>query len=181
MRALHLAVLGASLLFGLGSSVIPVMNAEIYVGTVPHATGAPALLVALALGYGQAIGKIPLWFAGRGATRMRDWMERRRPRRASGSAPRRSVPWPRWTRAVGRALRRWNDAVVAWARADPRRLVVVHLVSSIVMIPPYAVWPAIAGAIGGRWWVFVVVTGAGRTLLFWTIALLAGLLPGVVA
>ena len=130
----HLVLIGlAALAFGLGSSVIPVLNAEVY--AVATAAGGPAVAVASVLGVavGQTAGKVAmLVLVRRGMSG--SFMTRRRGRRADVD-PLAEPPGvvPTWRQT----LARWSDSLL---RQMDRPVVggLVVLLSSVVGLPPLA-------------------------------------------
>jgi len=130
---------------------------------VPVESHVAPVLVALALGLGQTLGKLPYWLAGRGAER---WSRLRAPRQRR---PQR-VRLPGFLLRLGAWIRRMGDAVAAWGRRGRWRMMLVTFLSGAIAIPPFIVWPVAVGAIDRSWWRFFVPALAGRTLLFLVIA-----------
>jgi membrane protein YqaA with SNARE-associated domain len=138
------------------AAVTVVLPAEAYlVGAVLVSdVAAPAL--ALAGAAGQVAGKLAYYLVGRGLLDVAR------------------------LRGGGRAKGRWADrmtAVEAWCRRHPWGPSAVTAVSAFAGVPPYAVVSVLAGTVGMRWWLFVVVSLAGRFLRFWLLVLSPELLP----
>lgn len=140
-----LGVLGA-LLVGLGSALVPILNAEVYVvatAGAAHPALVPLLVVAVACG--QTAGKVALFEAARrGSARLR----RHRSRRPG-----------RWATRISGALgsRRSGNSLV--------------LASAALGLPPLAAVSLAAGASGQRRWEFALLCLAGRTARFAVLAL----------
>ncbi|UYG16573.1 hypothetical protein BRM3_13370 [Brachybacterium huguangmaarense] len=167
---LLLVLLGAVGYAALGA-LIPLFNTEIVAATVPVESHVAPLLVALALGLGQTLGKLPYWLAGRGAER---WSRLRAPREKRPSRLR----LPRFLVRLGAWIGRMGDAVADWGRRGPWRMMLVTFLSGAIAIPPFIVWPVVVGAIDRSWWRFFVPAMAGRTLLFLVIASIPELVVG---
>lgn len=170
----QLLILLGSIGYAIAGALIPVFNTEVYAVTVPHETGLSPFLVALALAVGQTVGKIPYWLAGRG-------VERFARLRGSGdgdapSSKRRRIRWPAWVLAAAARVRSWGEVLSDWGRKGPWRMSLITFVSALIAIPPFIVWPVAVGAIDRRFWRFAVPAIAGRTILFWILALSPSLL-----
>ena len=129
-----LALLAAAFV-GLGSALVPFVNAETY--AVVAAGSAPALGVALALAVGQTAGKLVLFESARRGT------ER----------------WKAQEESSRRA--RWTARVRPWL-TSPRTGPPVVLLSATLGIPPLAVVALVAGACGQRRRLFAVLVLVGR-------------------
>ncbi len=133
-----LAVLAAGAM-GVGSALVPFVNAEAY--AVVTAGAAPAVLVVLALATGQTVGKVVLFESAR-----------------RGAA--------RWTPKDPSARRgRWLARVTPWLKS-PRTGPPLVLVSSTLGLPPLAVVSVAAGASGQRRLLFAALVLAGRLARF---------------
>jgi membrane protein YqaA with SNARE-associated domain len=136
----------AAVAVGLGSALVPLLNAEVYAVAAAggvHPAFVPVLVVALA--GGQTVGKVALFEAARrGSARLR----RHRTR-----------PPGRWSARIGRALssRRSGNSLV--------------LASAAFGLPPLATVSLAAGASGLRRWEFALLCLAGRTARFGALAL----------
>ena len=135
-----LAVL-ASAAVGLGSALLPVLNAEVYAVGTAGTHPALALAVVLALAVGQTAGKLALFEAAR---------------RGSGRFFRRhrSAAPGRWSARITRAL------------GSRRTGVPLVLASAVLGLPPLAAVSLAAGASGQRRWEFGLVCLVGRTARF---------------
>ena len=134
-----LAVL-ASAVVGLGSALLPLLNAEVYAVATAGTHPAVALAVVLALAGGQTAGKLALFEAAR---------------RGSGRLLRRRTRPPgRWSGRISRALgsRRTGTPLV--------------LASAVLGLPPLAAVSLAAGASGQRRWEFGLLCLVGRTARF---------------
>lgn len=162
----HLVLVGlAALAFGLGSSVIPVLNAELY--AVATAAGGPAVAVASVVGValGQTAGKVAvLVVVRRGMSGT--WMTRRRRRRADADPV---VDPPAVVPAWRQTLARWSDTLL---RQMDRPVVggLVVLLSSVVGLPPLAAVTVLAGMRSLPLPIFTVAVGIGRVARFAALA-----------
>ena len=140
-----LAVLGAAGV-GLGSALVPLVNAEVYaVATAGRTHPVVAVAVVVALACGQTAGKLALFEAAR---------------RGSGRLlRRRKAPSGRWAGRITRALgsRRTGNPLV--------------LASAVLGLPPLAAVSLAAGASGQRRWEFGLICLVGRTVRFGALAL----------
>ncbi|GAB2531482.1 hypothetical protein [Brachybacterium huguangmaarense] len=161
--------------YAVAGAIIPVFNTEVAAVTIPLESHVPPLAVALALGLGQTVGKLPYWLAGRGAERWSRLREAALHRDSGQGTTRRRFRVPRIFVRFGAWLRRLGDALADWGRGGRWRLMLVTFVSAAIAIPPFIVWPVVVGAIDRSWWRFFVPAVIGRTLLFLVIALLPGL------
>jgi membrane protein YqaA with SNARE-associated domain len=141
-----LLALLASAAVGLGSALLPVLNAEVYaVGTASGIHPALALAVIVALACGQTVGKLALFEAAR---------------RGSGRLRRhRTKPPGRWSERITRSL------------TSRRTGVPLVLASALLGLPPLAAVSLAAGVSGQRRWEFGVLCLAGRTARFAVLAL----------
>jgi membrane protein YqaA with SNARE-associated domain len=142
------AVAGLAMATGVGSALLPLVNADAYaVVAAAGATAATAVVVALSVG--QTIGKVVLFETARRGKR---WLPRRPPR--SDRARRRAARTTRWT-----------ERVAGWLRSDRTGAPVV-LAAAAVGIPPLAIVSVGAGAAGQRRRVFVPLCLLGRLARF---------------
>jgi len=145
-----LLAVGVSLLVGLGSAFVPVLNAEAYaVLAAGRSQPMVALALVTALALGQTVGKLVLFEAGR---------------RGSGRLAKRYGGRP-----AGRTAR-WSGRVGAWLRRRRSGLPTV-LASAALGLPPLAAISVAAGAAGQRRWEFGALCLAGRTARFAALAL----------
>jgi membrane protein YqaA with SNARE-associated domain len=146
------AALGG-LLFGFGSAIVPLLNAEGY-AVVASARGGwlAAAGIAVALGAGQTAGKLLLFeTARRGSARLSALM--RRDRHGPG----------RWSARVQRLL------------GERRTGIPLVLLSSTVGLPPLAAVALAAGASSQRRMEFGVACLAGRLVRFGALAIPAAI------
>jgi membrane protein YqaA with SNARE-associated domain len=147
------ATAAGGLVFGFGSAIVPVLNAEGY-AVIASARGdvITAAFIALALGVGQTVGKLLLFeTARRGSARLAALM--RRDRHTPG----------RWSARVRRLL------------GERRTGVPLVLLSSTVGLPPLAVVALAAGASPQRRWEFGAACLIGRLARFSALAIPAAM------
>ncbi|MGJ9414208.1 VTT domain-containing protein [Aeromicrobium sp. CF4.19] len=153
-----LAIFGAALVFGFGSAVFPVLNAEAYVlglGTLVD-ENLTLLLAIVALSVGTVAGKAVVFVViRRGSERFRKDPDERRPPRTRLTA---------WLRRVGDLMLTLLDRPVTGAATV--------FVSSLTAIPPLAVVSIVAALSRQRLWVFLVMVLLGRTLQYLALAFL---------
>jgi len=143
MSELLAVLVGAAV--GLGSALVPLLNAEVYAVATAGTHPALALAVVLALACGQTVGKLALFEAAR---------------RGSGRLRRgRTAPPGRWSARISGAL------------ASRRTGVPLVLASAVLGLPPLAAVSLAAGASGQRRWEFGLVCLVGRTARFAVLAL----------
>lgn len=136
--AAALAILTA-LAMGVGSALLPFLNAEAY--AVVAAVAAPTMGVVVALAVGQTIGKVVLFESAR-----------------RGAA--------RWTPKDPSTRRsRWLARVAPWLQS-PRTGPPVVLASAALGLPPLAIVSVAAGASGQRRLVFASLVLVGRLARF---------------
>jgi membrane protein YqaA with SNARE-associated domain len=150
--------------FGIGSAVIPVLNAEAYVLGVGVSGALDPVVAAVGVSVGQTVGKVAMFLA-----------VRYRPGYASkkGKEPK---PVNLDTRR-GRLIQ-WNRDIskrLLDALSDRRWGIPVTLLSSSVGIPPLYGVALIAGASRMGWLTFTLSVLAGRLARFVTLALGVGL------
>ncbi len=137
---------------GVLSSVVPLVNMELYIGGVAAFLGSFNIWsVALAGGAGQAVGKFPWYEASRRSLHWR--FVRRRMER------------PEWQRRYAKVRRQTHD--------KPMLVVGVLFTSSLVALPPLAVTAVLAGQLEFNRILFYATIVVGRTLQF--AALLGGI------
>ena len=130
--------------YGVGSALIPVMNAEAAVGaagaTLPVGL---AVTTSIALAIGQTAGKIAIFEAARKGAQLRS-AKKKEPRK----------PMPRWQQRLVKSLDgRWQTNGVV-------------LMSAGVGLPPLAIVSIAAGAVQSRRMDFAVCCLFGRTVRF---------------
>ncbi|MEU4190427.1 hypothetical protein AB0E69_00860 [Kribbella sp. NPDC026611] len=149
---------------GIGSAVIPVVNAEAYVLGVGATHALDPVVAAIGVGVGQTLGKVAMFLAVR--------------YRPGYAARKTKEPKPanletRWGRFV-----QWNRDVskrLLAAMSDARWGIPVTLLSSFVGIPPLYAVALIGGASRMRVVVFSLSVLAGRVGRFVLLALGVGL------
>src|SRR5690349_7289865 len=135
---------------GIASALIPVVNAEVAVGTagVTLSVGL-AIAVSIAIAVGQTIGKIVLFEAARTGARVRAAKKSEKPKK----------PMPAWQQRLVKQLDgRWQTNGVV-------------LLSAGVGLPPLAIVSIAAGACQSRRLDFAVCCLLGRTIRFVTLAM----------
>ena len=139
---IYLATLIVSVLSGL----IPVVNGELYLiaAIVVADDPAVALVLAVLVAVGQMIAKIGLYYAARGATEL-----------------------GRQTR-LGDKLEKARLLVERW-RGKPLTLL---FVSAVTGLPPFYLVSLVAGVVGIRFPVFLLLGLAGRLIRFIALALI---------
>lgn len=143
----------AALGYGALSALVPVFNAELYMGVVAAAADvSTAWMATVALSVGTMVGKLVIFEASKRGSSMFD--------KRSETLPRRE---PR-TR-LGRWVRSGSDLMVLWLK-DPRLGPITVLVSSVVGIPPLFVVAVLAGASGQNRILFCLAVLVGRFLRF---------------
>jgi membrane protein YqaA with SNARE-associated domain len=147
------SLIAGTFLFCIGSAVIPLMHAEAYLITVSALTP-PALSVALVLAAtaGQMIGKVAMYWAGRGALR---------------------IPSERWKRRV--------DAVHARYEGHQGFGNGLIFLSSATGLPPFYVIAIAAGVLRVPLGAFIIFGSAGRLLRFAVAVFLPQLIKGWLA
>lgn len=129
----------AAVAAGLGSALLPLVNAEAYAVAASGRVAAPLVpLLVLALAAGQTAGKLVLFESAR---------------RGLGRFTRRHRP------------SRWTERVRGWLRRDRTGAPLV-LAAASVGLPPLAVVSLAAGAAGQRRWLFGTLCLVGRTARF---------------
>lgn len=126
------------------SAILPWVNAEVIVLSLPLLARSPAALAALVLvaTAGQMSGKCVVYLAGRSGGQAI-------PERARMTA------------------RRWSDRL----RARPRQTAALVFVSSLVGLPPFYVMSLVAGVLGMNFTVYLLTGTAGRLIRFGTLVL----------
>lgn len=156
-----LGVIAAGVAYGVGSALIPVLNAELYVGAnaaLLSVTHTWSMVVAVSVG--TVIGKVIIFRAARAG---RDVARRRV-----------SAPRPRPGR-VRRTVQTVSAILLAWL-SDPVRGFVTVVISGLVGVPPLLVVAAAAGVSSMGTVRFALAVLVGRTGHF---AVVAGAALGV--
>lgn len=140
-----MGLLAATFCYCIASALIPLINAEAYVGAVAATfTGHSIWLVAAAAAGGQMVGKVAYFLIGRNSLRW-SWV-------------RRKIESPKWQRTF-----------LTWQRrigGRPWLAAVLLLVSAALGFPPFAVVSVVAGQLRVPLTLFVVVGFVGRLLRF---------------
>src|SRR5262245_48662594 len=123
--------------FGLtiASAIIPWVNAEAIVLSLPAFAGSPARLVVLVLvaSVGQMTGKCAIYWAGRATGRVA-------------------------SERVDRAISRWRDRLGKY----PSKAALLVLESSIVGMPPFYLITLVAGAVRMNFALYLAAGAVGR-------------------
>jgi membrane protein YqaA with SNARE-associated domain len=127
------------------SAIIPWVNAEVIVLSLPALAASRESLVGLVLvaTLGQMTGKCAVYWAGRGSGRV--------------------LP-PR----VDRAVARWSNRLAS----RPSKAAALILVSSIVGLPPFYVMSLVAGALRMNFAVYIACGTVGRLIRFGSLLLI---------
>lgn len=147
----------ASLLVGLVSALIPIINAEAYAAiTATASPGAIAGSIAL-LAVGQTVGKLVIYEAARrGSTRFHG---RGIKGRSTARTERKVSRTARWTAKTKEAL------------SQPRTAIPLVVAAASIGLPPLAIVSAAAGVAGQSRTTFALACLAGRTARFSAIAI----------
>lgn len=142
-----------TLLFCLGSALIPVMNAEAYLSVVAQSSDWWPALLGFVAGLGQTGGKVVWYYAGRGSTKI-PWI-------------RKKLESPKWQGSYDR----W------YARTSGRPVLATALLaaSGFSGFPPLAVMAVLFGALRFNLPIFTLTVLVSRALRFWVILEAAGL------
>ncbi len=166
MSWLQAGAIALAFLWGLGSALIPVLNAEAYV-IAGQAAASPStgVFIAVAVAAGQTLGKIVLFL---GARRGKEAASRRRrkeprPRREPRSR------WGVWVASLRQRFAVMSTKLLELVGSPRWGIPTVALAASVGLPPMYAV-ALVAGASRMRTVTFVVVVWLGRTLRFVLIA-----------
>lgn len=146
-----LGILLASLAFGIGSAILPiVLNAEAYVVLQAALLDRRMLLASiLALSIGTSIGKAVVFeLVRRGSERAKKTSERREPRTRAGQ----------WIRRIGDQMLGWLDRPVIGP--------LTVFASALLSVPPLAVVTVVAAMSRQSHWVFQVMVFLGRVIQF---------------
>ncbi|MFD2077690.1 membrane protein YqaA, SNARE-associated domain [Actinopolymorpha cephalotaxi] len=140
-----MGLLAATFCYCIASALIPLINAEAYVGAVAATfTGQSIWLVAAAAAGGQMVGKVAYFMIGRNSLRW-SWV------RKKTESPKWQQTFLTWQRRIGG--RPWLAGVLL-------------LVSAALGFPPFAVVSVVAGQLRVPITLFVVVGFVGRLLRF---------------
>ncbi|MBZ2199267.1 YqaA family protein [Occultella gossypii] len=148
--------LAAAFGYCLLSAIVIVLPAEVYLLAVALVSDVPAVWLALAGAVGQVAGKMLYYLLGRGVL---DLAHLRKRSTAKG----------RWVDGM--------DRVEAWCRRHVWGPSLITAVSAFAGVPPYALVSVLAGTVRMRWWLFALISVAGRWLRFWAVMAVPHLLP----
>jgi membrane protein YqaA with SNARE-associated domain len=134
--------------FSFASALIPVLNAEVYLGAVgTQTTIAAAVGLSFAAALGQTLGKI-VWYVAARRSIDSDWVQKKL------DQPKVRPVYDRWhERTEGRP---WYAAGIVFLAAS-------------LGVPPLLVLSVIAGSLKMRFWVFAVSCFVGRWMRFYFI------------
>lgn len=129
------------------SALIPLINIELYVGSLSALGAGSAIAHGVVAGAGQSVGKI-VWYEVARRSIESKWAEKKM------SSPKVRASYDRW---VGRMEGRpWYAGAIMF-------------VSAFAGIPPLLVMAAVAGALKMPMWIFLPTIFVGRSLRFWLI------------
>ncbi|OQO94983.1 hypothetical protein B1813_02665 [Saccharomonospora piscinae] len=163
-----LAWLCVSLGVAFGTSVLPVMSAELFViGLLTSDPTLPWLGIGATVAVGQVAGKLLYYLAARGSIRLPSAMHRaqRRGREPKPPSPRRE----RW-RLRTKRLRMLIEAVRERCHRHPHWMTTTYGVSAVFGLPPYMATTVLAGLARMRLSLFLTVGLLGRFVRFSTLA-----------
>ena len=140
----------ATLLFGIASALIPVINIEAYLGFLATQDEAPILSLSVLGSLGQMIGKVAWFYAGDRSMSL-PWIQRK-------------LEKPSWRATYDRWHRRIADR--PWFAGG------VCFLSAVTGLPPFAVIAVLVGQLKMNLLVFLVTGFVGRAVRFY--AVLAG-------
>jgi membrane protein YqaA with SNARE-associated domain len=152
--------------YGFGSALIPVLNAEAYMGAAGALAG-PVMLVVItaAMTVGTVCGKVLIFHGARAGQEFAKAKAMLAPREAD--------------RQVGGIRRTWraaSDTMLGWLSHPWRGAATVFAAASLG-IPPLLAVSALAGLSKQSLWIFVPAVALGRAIRFSVIAFtIAGLL-----
>lgn len=147
-----LLTIASALGFGVLSAIVPLFNAELYIGAIAAATSTPTAWVStVAMAVGTAFGKVIIFEASRrGSSRFSADLDK---------------PKKEPTSAFGRWVRRTSEVLLVWLR-DPRLGPLTVLVSAVVGIPPLFVVSVLAGVSRQNVYLFALAVLVGRFVRF---------------
>jgi membrane protein YqaA with SNARE-associated domain len=159
--------IGFVLAFGL--AVFPFGSIEVFlIGLAANRPDIPWLALGVAVATGQVLGKLVHFYAARGALRIPALI---RPGAVANPVPGRQGWRTRLTATMASATER--------ARRNPVWLHVVFAVSALVGLPPFGATTVLAGLVGVRPSVFLVLGLVGRIVRYSSLAAAPGLLTNV--
>lgn len=147
--------------FGIGSAVIPVLNAEAYIVGVGVSHALDPLVAAIGVGVGQGLGKVALFLAVRYRP---DWAAKHKSK--APKEPNLTTSWGRFKDRSARAAKKLLDLI-----GDAKYGVPVVALSAFAGFPPLYAVALIAGASRMRVLVFAITVLVGRVGRFALLAL----------
>jgi membrane protein YqaA with SNARE-associated domain len=141
-----LGIYGGTLVVGVLSGLVPVVNGELFLIGVVLLTGevGPAIALALLVAVGQMIAKVVLYKAAHGATGL-------------GKESR----FGKKLEAARGKVEKWKDKPLA-----------ITFVSALTGLPPFYIVTLLAGALGVRFSTFMLLGIIGRVVRFVALALI---------
>jgi membrane protein YqaA with SNARE-associated domain len=133
-------------LFSIASALIPVLNLEVYLSAIPQGRSS-VLLIALAAGAGQTVGKIIWYFAGMHSMKV-SWL-------------RRKMETEKWQEAYAK----WHERIVG----RPVLAGAITFGSAVSGFPPIAIIAVLAGSLRMNLAVFTSTVLVGRIIRFWLV------------
>lgn len=146
----ELAILCGTVVFGFGSALVPLLNAEAYVFAAQSSPRTAGTAVAVALALGQSAGKVALFLLARQGSKVAATRHRRRARRDLKAPGRLARLVVHLLGLVG--SRRWGIPIV--------------LLSAVVGLPPVYAVALLAGASRMSLWCFAPLVLVGRIVRF---------------
>lgn len=160
----ELGILAAAFGFGVASALLPILNAEIYLGANVVLVNEPVLvyLLVFLMTLGTVVGKMLIFWGVRSGKNLVDAkVESRAEDLVSGEEPRLGP--------VRTHIRHWSRLMLRFLE-DPVKGTATVFLSSVVGIPPLAVVSFLAGASKQSPWLFAAAVFAGRGIRFLIIA-----------
>ena len=147
--------------FGIGSAVIPVLNAEAYIVGVGVSHALDPVVAAIGVGVGQGLGKVVLFLAVRYRP---DWAAKHKSKKPK--EPNLTTRWGRFRDKSTRTAKKLLDLI-----GDAKYGVPVVALSAFAGFPPLYAVALIAGASRMRVLVFALTVLVGRVGRFALLAL----------
>jgi membrane protein YqaA with SNARE-associated domain len=142
-----LGIYAGTLVVGVLSGLVPVINGEVFLVAVVLLTGEvwPAIALALLVAVGQMIAKVMLWKMA-----------------ASASEAGKDTRFGKKIAQARAKIEKWRDKPLA-----------VTFISALTGLPPFYIVTLIAAALGVRFRTFLILGIIGRVVRFVVIALIA--------
>jgi membrane protein YqaA with SNARE-associated domain len=138
-------LIAATFFYCIASALVPVINAEAYVGGVAAVLGGTSTwVVAATAAAGQMVGKVVYYLLGQNSLKW-EWV------RKKTESERWKASFEKWQRRIG---------------GNPWVAALVLLVSASVGLPPFAIMAVLAGQLRVPLPLFVVVGFVGRLVRF---------------